>query len=70
MSTSAQADHNSLGKTAFIIGLIALVLSFPLAILFGLIALGKASRFYAIAELVTGGMPNRSDGESSRMTLK
>lgn len=61
-------DHNSLGKAAFIIGVIALVLSIipfigfiswllaPLAILFGLIALRKAPRSLAIAGLVTGGL--------------
>jgi len=59
-------DHNSLGKAAFIVGLIALVLSFipfigfvswllaPLAILFGLIALRKPPRSLAIAGLFTG----------------
>lgn len=59
-------DHNALGKAAFVTGLIALVLSFvpiigfvswllaPLAILFGLIALRRASRSLAIAGIVTG----------------
>lgn len=59
-------DHNALGKSAFIIGLIALVLSFvpiigfvswllaPLAILFGVIALRRPSRSLAIAGIVTG----------------
>lgn len=61
-------DHNSLGKAAFIVGLIGLVLSFipivgfvswllaPLAILFGLIALRRAPRSLAIAGIVTGGI--------------
>jgi hypothetical protein len=59
-------DHNSLGKAAFIIGLIGLIMSFipiigfvswllaPLAILFGLIALRRAPRSLAIAGIVTG----------------
>lgn len=59
-------DRNSLGKAAFIIGIIGLVLSFvpiigfvswllgPLAILFGLIALRRSSRSLAIAGIVTG----------------
>lgn len=59
-------DHNALGKAAFIIGLIGLVLSFvpiigfvswllaPLAIIFGLIALRRPSRSLAIAGIVTG----------------
>lgn len=61
-------DHNSLGKGAFIVGLIALVLAFvpiigfvswllaPLAILMGLIALRKAPRGLAIAGIITGGL--------------
>jgi hypothetical protein len=60
-------DHNSLGKAAFVVGLIALAMSFipfigfvswllaPLAILFGLIALRRAPRSLAVAGLVTGG---------------
>lgn len=59
-------DHNSLGKAAFIIGLIGLVLSFvpligfvswllsPLAILLGLIALRRAPRSLAITGIITG----------------
>jgi hypothetical protein len=59
-------DHNALGKAAFIVGLIALVMSFipiigfvswllaPLAVLFGLIALRRPSRSLAIAGIVTG----------------
>jgi hypothetical protein len=59
-------DRNSLGKAAFIIGLIALILSFvpiigfvawlmaPLAILFGLIALRRKSKSLAIAGIITG----------------
>src|SRR3546814_9066949 len=59
-------DHNALGKAAFIVGLIGLILSFipligfvswilgPLAILFGLIALLRKSRSLAIAGIVTG----------------
>ena len=61
-------DHNSLGKAAFIIGLIGLILSFvpiigfvswllaPLAILCGLVALRKPPRSLAIAGLITGGL--------------
>ena len=73
MTTAAQTadvrpDHNSLGKAAFVVGLIALVMSFipfigfvswllaPLAILFGLIALRRPPRSLAIAGLVTGGV--------------
>jgi len=67
-SMGAKPDHNSLGKAAFIVGLIALILSFipiigfaswllaPLAIIFGLIALRKAPRALAMAGLVTGGL--------------
>lgn len=59
-------DHNSLGKAAFIIGLIGLIVAFipvvgfvswllaPLAILCGAIALRKAPRSLAIAGIVTG----------------
>lgn len=59
-------DRNALGKAAFIIGLIGLVLSFvpiigfvswllaPLAIIFGLIALRRPSRTLAIAGIITG----------------
>jgi predicted heme/steroid binding protein len=62
----ARPDHNSLGRAAFIVGLIGLVMSFipiigfvswllaPLAVLFGLIALLKAPRSLAIAGIVTG----------------
>lgn len=65
-ATPTKPDHNSLGKAAFIIGLIALALSFvpivgfvawlmaPLAILFGLIALRRSSRSLAIAGIITG----------------
>lgn len=61
-------DHNSLGKGAFIIGLIGLVLSFvpiigfvswilgPLAVLLGLVALRKPPRSLAIAGIITGGL--------------
>lgn len=61
-------DHNSLGKAAFIIGLIALVISFvpligmvawilaPLAILFGIIACFRSKRSLAIAGIVTGAL--------------
>jgi hypothetical protein len=61
-------DHNSLGKAAFVVGLIALAMSFipfigfvswllaPLALLFGLIALRRPPRSLAIAGLVTGGV--------------
>jgi hypothetical protein len=63
---SIKADHNALGKAAFIVGLIGLVLSFvpiigfvswllaPLAILFGLIALRRPSRSLAIAGIIAG----------------
>ncbi|TCM32488.1 hypothetical protein EDF59_12376 [Novosphingobium sp. ST904] len=68
MTTDAASrpDHNALGKAAFIVGLIGLILSFipligfvswilgPLAILFGLIALLRKSRSLAIAGIVTG----------------
>lgn len=65
-SQEIKPDHNSLGKAAFIVGLIGLVLSFvpiigfvswllaPLAILFGLIALRRPPRSFAVAGLVTG----------------
>lgn len=65
-SPTIRPDHNALGKAAFIVGLIGLVLSFvpiiglvswllaPLAILFGLIALRRPSRSLAIAGIVTG----------------
>lgn len=61
-----KADRNSLGKAAFIIGLIGLALSFvpivgfvswllaPLAIIFGLIALRRPSRSLAIVGIITG----------------
>ena len=59
-------DHNALGKAAFIIGLIGLVLSFvpfigfvswllaPLAIIFGLISLRRPSKSLAIAGIIAG----------------
>lgn len=65
-SNPPKPDRNSLGKAAFIIGLIGLVLSFvpiigfvswllaPLAIIFGLIALRRPSRTLAIAGIITG----------------
>lgn len=61
-----QPDHNSLGKAAFIVGVIGLAMSFipfiglvawllgPLAILFGLIALMRRPRAMAIGGIVTG----------------
>lgn len=61
-----QPDHNSLGKAAFIVGVIALTMSFipfigfvawllaPLAILFGLIALRRPPRAMAVAGIVVG----------------
>lgn len=64
--SAIKPDRNSLGKAAFIIGLIALVLSFvpivgfvswllaPLSVLFGLIALLRPSRSLAIAGIVCG----------------
>jgi hypothetical protein len=64
--TFARPDHNSLGKAGFIVGLIALVLSFvpfigfaswllaPLAVIFGLIAVRRAPRSLAIAGIITG----------------
>ncbi|WP_309623403.1 DUF4190 domain-containing protein [Novosphingobium sp.] len=69
MATASNApvpDRNSLGKASFIIGLIALVLSFipivgfvswllaPLAVIFGLIAIRRTSRSLAIAGIITG----------------
>jgi hypothetical protein len=70
MSTGAadavRVDHNSLGKAAFIVGLIGLAMSFipivgfvswllaPLAILFGLIALRRPPRSMAIAGIICG----------------
>lgn len=65
-SNPPKPDRNALGKAAFIIGLIGLVLSFvpiigfvswllaPLAIIFGLIALKRPSRSLAIAGIITG----------------
>jgi hypothetical protein len=65
-SVAPKPDHNALGKAAFIVGLIGLVLSFvpiigfvswllaPLAIIFGLIALRRPSRSLAIAGIITG----------------
>ncbi|HET7577507.1 MAG TPA: DUF4190 domain-containing protein [Sphingomicrobium sp.] len=59
-------DHNALGKAAFVLGLLSLVLSFipivgfvswllaPLGIIFGLIALRRPSRSLAIVGIVTG----------------
>ncbi|MES2002511.1 MAG: DUF4190 domain-containing protein [Pseudomonadota bacterium] len=67
-TADVRPDHNSLGKAAFVVGLIALAMSFipfigfvswllaPLAILFGLIALRRPPRSLAIAGLVTGGV--------------
>jgi len=69
MATTApdvRPDRNSLGKASFIVGLIALIMSFipiigfvswllaPLAILFGLIALRRPSRSLAIVGIITG----------------
>lgn len=62
----SRQDNNSLGKAAGVIGVIALVLSFvpiigfvswvlaPLSILFGLIALRKSPRSWAIVGAITG----------------
>ena len=59
-------DRNSLGKAAFVVGLIALLMSFvpiigfvawllaPLAVVFGLIALRRPSRSLAIAGILCG----------------
>lgn len=67
-ANAVQPDHNSLGKAAFIVGVIGLAMSFipfigfvawllgPLAILFGLIALIRRPRAMAIAGIVTGGI--------------
>jgi hypothetical protein len=67
-AAAARPDNNSLGKGAFIIGLIGLVLAFvpligfvswllgPLAILCGAIALRRPPRALAIAGLITGGL--------------
>ncbi len=61
-----KSDRNSLGKASFVIGLIALAVSFipivgfvswllaPLAILFGLIALMRPSKSLAIVGIITG----------------
>jgi hypothetical protein len=66
IDAAARPDHNSLGKAAFVIGLIGLVLSFipiigfvswllaPLAVLFGLIALRRPPRALAVAGIITG----------------
>lgn len=63
---NARQDNNSLGKAAGIVGIIALIFSFipiigfvswllaPLAILFGLIALRRKPRSWALVGLVTG----------------
>lgn len=65
-SNPPKPDYNALGKAAFIVGLIGLVLSFvpiigfvswllaPLAIIFGLIALRRPSKSLAIAGIITG----------------
>jgi hypothetical protein len=65
-SNPPKPDNNALGKAAFIIGLIGLVLSFvpfigfvswllaPLAIIFGLIALRRPSKSLAIAGIIAG----------------
>lgn len=62
----ARPDYNSLGKAGGIVGIIGLILSFvpfigfvswllgPLAILFGLVALRKTPRSWAIVGLITG----------------
>ncbi|MEP2987912.1 MAG: hypothetical protein ABJN65_17765 [Parasphingorhabdus sp.] len=62
----ARPDHNSLGKAAFVVGLVGLGVSFipfigfvawllcPLGILFGIIALRRTSRSMAIAGIVMG----------------
>jgi hypothetical protein len=67
-TTVERPDHNSLGKAAFILGLIGLVMAFvpvigfvswilaPLAILCGVIALRKPRRSLAIAGIVTGAL--------------
>lgn len=64
--TTIRPDHNSLGKAAFIMGLIALIMAFvpligfvswilaPLAILCGGIAATRPKRSLAIAGIVTG----------------
>lgn len=66
VATEARADHNSLGKASFIVGVIGLIFSFipiigfvswllgPLAIIFGLVALRKQPRSLAIAGLIAG----------------
>ena len=65
-ATEIRPDHNSLGKAAGIIGVIGLILSFvpligfvswfltPLAIIFGLIALRRVPRSWAIVGIITG----------------
>lgn len=65
-STDVRPDRNSLGKASFIVGLIALIMSFvpiigfvswllaPLAIIFGLIAVFRPSKSLAIAGIITG----------------
>lgn len=67
-TAEARPDHNSLGKAAGIVGIIALIPSFvpiigfvswllaPLSILFGLIALRKSPRSWAIVGLISGGI--------------
>lgn len=66
-AAAARPDHNSLGKASFIVGIISLVMAFipiigfmswigaPVAILFGIVALRKPPRSFAIAGLVVGG---------------
>lgn len=65
-ATGAKPDHNSLGKAASVIGVIALILSFipfvgfvswllaPLSVIFGLIGLRKQPRSLAIVGIITG----------------
>jgi hypothetical protein len=65
-TSGVRPDYNALGKAAFIVGLISLVMSFipiigfvswllaPLSILFGIIALFRPSRSMAIAGIVCG----------------
>lgn len=67
-SSPLPPDHNSLGKGAFIVGLVGLVLAFvpiigfvswllgPIAVLMGLIALRKPPRGLAVAGIVTGAL--------------
>lgn len=65
---ASEADHNSLGKAAFGLGALALLMAFvpvvgfaswllaPLAIIFGVVALRKPRKSFAIAGMIAGGL--------------